>query len=87
MVPPPEACSFLGGITGSGMTRWGGVGPFMAPPQGSAGPHIKGGTMRIDYQKMLPTGMRTMAELERAARSATLEPELMELVRTAPGSA
>ena len=43
--------------------------------------------MRIGYQKMFPTGMRAMAELERAVRSATLEPELMELVRTASGSA
>lgn len=37
--------------------------------------------MRVDYRKRFPAGMRAMAELERAVRSATLEPELMELVR------
>jgi AhpD family alkylhydroperoxidase len=37
--------------------------------------------MRSDYQKMFPAGARAMAELERALRSATLEPELLELVR------
>jgi len=37
--------------------------------------------MRVDYRKMFPAGARAMAELERAVRSATLEPELLELVR------
>jgi AhpD family alkylhydroperoxidase len=37
--------------------------------------------MRVDYHKVLPGGMRAMAELERAVHSATLEPELLELVR------
>ena len=37
--------------------------------------------MRVDYRKMFPAGIRAMAELERAVRSATLEPELLELVR------
>jgi AhpD family alkylhydroperoxidase len=37
--------------------------------------------MRVDYHKVLPGGMRAMAERERAVHSATLEPELLELVR------
>ena len=37
--------------------------------------------MRVDYAKQFPAGMRAMAALERAVRSATLEPELLELVR------
>ncbi|HEU5385924.1 MAG TPA: carboxymuconolactone decarboxylase family protein [Streptosporangiaceae bacterium] len=37
--------------------------------------------MRVDYAKLFPEGMRAMAALERAVRSATLEPELLELVR------
>ena len=37
--------------------------------------------MRVDYAKLLPEGMRAMAALERAVRSSTLEPELLELVR------
>jgi AhpD family alkylhydroperoxidase len=37
--------------------------------------------MRVDYRKVFPAGGRAMAELERTARSATLEPELLELVR------
>ncbi len=37
--------------------------------------------MRVDYHKVFPAGMRAMAELERAVHSATLEPELLELVR------
>ncbi len=37
--------------------------------------------MRVDYRKAFPAGMRAMAELERAVHSATLEPELLELVR------
>ena len=37
--------------------------------------------MRVDYAKQFPEGMRAMAALERAVRSATLEPELLELVR------
>jgi AhpD family alkylhydroperoxidase len=37
--------------------------------------------MRVDYHKAFPGGMRAMTELERAVRSATLEPELLELVR------
>jgi AhpD family alkylhydroperoxidase len=37
--------------------------------------------MRVDYHKVFPGGMRAMAELERAVHSATLEPELLELVR------
>ena len=37
--------------------------------------------MRVDYRKMFPAGARAMAELERAVRSSSLEPELLELVR------
>jgi len=37
--------------------------------------------MRVDYGKVFPAGVRAMSELERAVRSATLEPELLELVR------
>ena len=37
--------------------------------------------MRVDYRKVFPAGVRAMAELERAVHSATLEPELLELVR------
>ena len=37
--------------------------------------------MRVDYAKLFPEGMRAMAALERAVRSATLEPELLELMR------
>jgi AhpD family alkylhydroperoxidase len=37
--------------------------------------------MRVDYRKVFPEGVRAMAELERTVRSATLEPELLELVR------
>ena len=37
--------------------------------------------MRVDYRKVFPEGARAMAALERTARSATLEPELLELVR------
>lgn len=37
--------------------------------------------MRVDYGKLFPGGLRAMAELERAERSATVEPELLELVR------
>ena len=37
--------------------------------------------MRIDYAKQFPEGMRAMAGLERAVRSATLELELLALVR------
>ena len=37
--------------------------------------------MRVDYAKQFPAVMRAMAALERAVRSATLEPELLELVR------
>jgi AhpD family alkylhydroperoxidase len=37
--------------------------------------------MRVDYRTMFPAGARAMAELERAVRSAALEPELLELVR------
>lgn len=37
--------------------------------------------MRVDYRELFPAGVRAMAELERAVRSATLEPELLELVR------
>ncbi len=37
--------------------------------------------MRVDYHKAFPGGMRAMAELERAVHPATLEPELVELVR------
>jgi AhpD family alkylhydroperoxidase len=37
--------------------------------------------MRVDYQKVFPGGVRAMGELERAVHSATLEPELLELVR------
>jgi len=37
--------------------------------------------MRVDYGKAFPDGVKAMAELERAVRSSTLEPELLELVR------
>jgi AhpD family alkylhydroperoxidase len=37
--------------------------------------------MRVDYRKVFPEGVQAMAGLERAVRSATLEPELLELVR------
>jgi AhpD family alkylhydroperoxidase len=37
--------------------------------------------MRVDYHKLFHGGMRAIAELERALHSATLEPELLELVR------
>jgi AhpD family alkylhydroperoxidase len=37
--------------------------------------------MRVDYRNVFPEGVQAMAELERTARSATLEPELLELVR------
>jgi AhpD family alkylhydroperoxidase len=37
--------------------------------------------MRVDYAKLFPEGIGAMAALERAVRSATLEPELLELVR------
>ena len=37
--------------------------------------------MRVDYAKLFPEGMRAMADLERAVRASTLEPELLELVR------
>ena len=35
--------------------------------------------MRVDYRKVFPEGVQAMAGLERAVRSATLEPELLEL--------
>ena len=37
--------------------------------------------MRVDYAKQFPAGVQAMAELERAVRSGTLEPGLLELVR------
>jgi AhpD family alkylhydroperoxidase len=37
--------------------------------------------MRVDYHEVFPGGMRAMAGLEHAVHSATLEPELLELVR------
>jgi AhpD family alkylhydroperoxidase len=37
--------------------------------------------MRVDYRKEFPAGLRAMAELERAVHAATLEPELLELVK------
>lgn len=37
--------------------------------------------MRVDYHKVFPGGVRAMAELERVVHAATLEPELLELVR------
>ena len=37
--------------------------------------------MRVDYRKVFPEGVQEMAALERTVRSATLEPELLELVR------
>jgi AhpD family alkylhydroperoxidase len=37
--------------------------------------------MRVDYRKAFPAGIAAMTELERAVRSSTLEPELLELVR------
>jgi AhpD family alkylhydroperoxidase len=37
--------------------------------------------MRVDYRKVFPEGVQALAGLERAVRSATLEPELLELVR------
>ena len=30
--------------------------------------------MRVDYRKVFPDGVRAMAELERAVRSASVEP-------------
>ncbi|HVW19356.1 MAG TPA: carboxymuconolactone decarboxylase family protein [Solirubrobacteraceae bacterium] len=38
--------------------------------------------MRLDYQKALPAGLRGMLALEQAVRDSTLEPELLELVKT-----
>ena len=48
-------------------------------------------TMRVDYRKVFPAGMRAMAEPERAVHPAALEPEL-DLPdgagpRSAPGGA
>ena len=37
--------------------------------------------MRVDYRKVFPEGVQAMVGLERAVRSAALEPELLELVR------
>ena len=37
--------------------------------------------MRVDYGKAFPDGVKAMAELERAVRSSTLEPGLLELMR------
>ncbi len=37
--------------------------------------------MRVDYRKIFPQGVQALAGLERAVRSATLEAELLELVR------
>jgi AhpD family alkylhydroperoxidase len=37
--------------------------------------------MRVDYHKEFPGGLRAMTELERAVHAATLEPELLELVK------
>ncbi|MGI8447043.1 MAG: hypothetical protein ACR2MP_07685 [Streptosporangiaceae bacterium] len=37
--------------------------------------------VRIDYQKRFPAGAEAMAGLERAVRTSTLEPALLELVR------
>jgi AhpD family alkylhydroperoxidase len=37
--------------------------------------------MRVDYARLFPEGMRAMTALERAVRSAALEPGLLELVR------
>ena len=37
--------------------------------------------MRVDYHEQFPAGARALAELERAVRGSTLEPELLELVR------
>ena len=37
--------------------------------------------MRVDYRGVFPDGVRAMADLERAVRSASVEPELHELVR------
>jgi len=37
--------------------------------------------MRVDYRKVFPEGVQALAGLEHAVRSATLEPELLELVR------
>ena len=51
--------------------------------------------MRVDYHKVFPAGMRAMADSERAVRSATVEPGLLDGpdlpggtdVRSASGSA
>ncbi len=37
--------------------------------------------MRVDYRKIFPQGVQALAGLESAVRSATLEAELLELVR------
>jgi len=37
--------------------------------------------MRVDYRKVFPEGVQALAGLEGAVRSATLEAELLELVR------
>jgi AhpD family alkylhydroperoxidase len=37
--------------------------------------------MQVDYRKEFPAGLRAMAGLERAVHAATLEPELLELVK------
>ncbi|HWK28768.1 MAG TPA: carboxymuconolactone decarboxylase family protein [Solirubrobacter sp.] len=38
--------------------------------------------MRLDYQKAFPKGLEGMLALERAVHASTLEPALLELVKT-----
>ena len=38
--------------------------------------------MRLDYRRVLPAGLDGMRTLEQAVRDSTLEPALLELVRT-----
>ncbi len=37
--------------------------------------------MRIDYRRVFPAAIKAMAGLEKAVRTSTLEPELLELVK------
>ena len=37
--------------------------------------------MRVDYRKVFPAGVQALAGLERAVHAATLEAELLELVK------
>ena len=37
--------------------------------------------MRIDYRSVFPAAMEAMTSLEKAVRTSSLEPELLELVK------